>query len=57
MPNPTQSPAGNAAWRAPMRMAEFKKDWTNRKRCKVRKRNGQPCGMLTMTRYGLVGLR
>ena len=36
-----------------MRMAGFKKGWTNRKRCKAIKRNGQPCGRLAMTKYGL----
>ena len=34
-------------------MAGFKKGWTNRTRCKATKRNGQPCGRLAMTRYGL----
>ena len=36
-----------------MRMAGFKKGWTNRRRCKATKRDGTPCGRLAMTRYGL----
>ena len=57
MPNPHPSAAGNAAWRAAMAQAAFKKGWTNRKRCKAIKRDGTPCGRLAMTRYGLVGMR
>lgn len=53
MPNPRPSAAGNPAWRGAMRMAAFKKGWTNRKRCNAIKRNGQPCGRLAMTKYGL----
>ena len=33
--------------------ARFKPGWTNRRRCKATKRDGTPCGMLAMTRYGL----
>ena len=40
-----------------MAQAAFKKGRTNRKRCKAMKRDGTPCGMLAMTRYGLEGLR
>ena len=36
-----------------MRMSAFKKGWTNRTRCRATKRNGQPCGRLAMTKYGL----
>jgi hypothetical protein len=36
-----------------MAQAAFKKGRTNRKRCKAMKRDGTPCGMLAMTRYGL----
>jgi len=53
MPNPPPVTAGNAAWRTAMRMAGFKKGWTNRRRCKATKRDGTPCGRLAMTRYGL----
>ena len=53
MPNLYPSAAGNAAWRAAMAQAAFKKGRTNRKRCKATKRDGTPCGMLAMTRYGL----
>jgi hypothetical protein len=53
MPNPHPSAAGNAAWRAAMAQAAFKKGRINRKRCKAMKRDGTPCGMLAMTRYGL----
>ena len=53
MANPHPSTAGNAAWRAAMAQAAFKKGWTNRKRCKAIKRDGTPCGRLAMTRYGL----
>jgi hypothetical protein len=53
MPNPHPITAGNAAWRAAMAQSGFKKGWTNRKRCKAKKRNGTPCGRLAMTSYGL----
>jgi hypothetical protein len=53
MANPHPSAAGNAAWRAAMAKAAFKPGWTNRKRCKAKKRNGEPCGRLAMTKYGL----
>jgi len=53
MSNPHPSAAGNAAWRAAMAQAGFKKGWANRKRCKAIKRDGTPCGRLAMTRYGL----
>ncbi len=53
MPNPHPSAAGNAAWRAAMARAAFKKGLTNRKRCKAAKRDGTPCGRLAMTKYGL----
>ena len=36
-----------------MAQAAFKKGRTNRKRCKAMRRDGTPCGMLAMTRYGL----
>jgi len=36
-----------------MAQAAFKKGRTNRKRYKATKRDGTPCGMLAMTRYGL----
>jgi hypothetical protein len=36
-----------------MRMAGFKKGWTNRRLCKATKRDGRLCGRLAMTRYGL----
>jgi hypothetical protein len=53
MANPHPAAAGNIAWKAAMRAAGFKKNWTNRKRCKATKRNGEPCGRLAMTKYGL----
>ena len=36
-----------------MATAGFKKGWTNRIRCSAMKRDGQPCGRLAMTKYGL----
>ena len=53
MPNPHPSAAGNIHWKLAMMEAGFKKGWTNRSRCKAIKRNGQSCGRLAMTRYGL----
>jgi len=51
MSTPRPVTAGNAAWRAAMAKAAIKKGRTNRKRCAT-KRDGTPCGMLAMTRYG-----
>ena len=36
-----------------MHMAGFKMGWTNRRRCKITKRDGASCGRLAMTRYSL----
>ena len=53
MPNPHPSAAGNASWRAAMRMAGFKPGWTKRERCRALKHDGMPCRRLAMTAYGL----
>jgi hypothetical protein len=53
MPNPHPIAAGNVNWRLAMLKAQFNKGRTNRRRCIATKRDGTPCGMLAMTRYGL----
>ena len=53
MPNPHPIAAGNVQWRLAMLKAQFSKGRTNRRRCIATKRDGTPCGMLAMTRYGL----
>ena len=53
MPNPHPVTAGNVNWRLAMLKAQFNKGQTNRRRCIATKRDGTPCGMLAMTRYGL----
>jgi hypothetical protein len=53
MPNPHPVTAGNVNWRLAMLKAQFSKGRTNRRRCIATKRDGTPCGMLAMTRYGL----
>ena len=53
MPNPHPVTAGNVHWRLAMLKAQFNKGRTNRRRCIATKRDGAPCGMLAMTRYGL----
>ena len=53
MANPHPVTAGNAHWRLAMLKAQFNKGRTNRRRCIATKRDGTPCGMLAMTRYGL----
>ena len=54
MPNPHPVTAGNVNWRLAMLKAQFSKGRTNRRRCIAAKRDGTPCGMLAMTRHGLL---
>ena len=53
MANPRPIGAGNVSWRLTMMTNQFTKGRTNRIRCAATKRDGTPCGMLAMTRYGL----
>lgn len=53
MANPRPVGAGNVSWRLTLMKNLFTKGRTDRIRCTAAKRDGTPCGVLAMTRYGL----